>query len=82
MVHLEAVLRCWEPGFSVRSIAARRKNNPIPLFKRGTALPSHPRRAQRGYGTYDGRRDIWRCSLEGSIQEPPTESSGDGSTAR
>ena len=36
MVHVEAVLKMLEPGFSVRQIAARRKNNPNPLFKRGT----------------------------------------------
>jgi hypothetical protein len=36
MVHVEAVLKMLDPGFSVRSIAARRKNNPTPLFKRGT----------------------------------------------
>src|SRR6185503_17451628 len=36
MLHVEAVLKMLEPGFSVRSIAARRKNNPNPLLKRGT----------------------------------------------
>jgi hypothetical protein len=36
MLHVEAVLKLLSPGFNVRTIAAKRKNNPTPLFKRGT----------------------------------------------
>ncbi len=36
MLHVEAVLKLLEPGFNAKSIAARRKNNPNPLFRRGT----------------------------------------------
>jgi hypothetical protein len=36
MQHVEAVLRLLEPGFDTRRIAAKRKNNPNPLYKRGT----------------------------------------------
>ena len=33
---VEAVLKLLQPDFNARRIAARRKNNPNPLFKRGT----------------------------------------------
>lgn len=36
MLHVEAVLKLLEPGFSVRQIAPKRRYNPNPLFKRGT----------------------------------------------
>lgn len=36
MMHVEAVLKLVSPGFNARRIAARRKNNPNPIFKRGT----------------------------------------------
>jgi hypothetical protein len=35
MKHVEAVLHLLEPGFNARSISARRRYNPNPLFKRG-----------------------------------------------
>jgi hypothetical protein len=35
MKHVEAVLKMLEPGFSARSISARRRYNPNPLFPRG-----------------------------------------------
>jgi hypothetical protein len=35
MKHVEAVLHLLEPGFYARSISARRRYNPNPLFKRG-----------------------------------------------
>ena len=38
MLHIEAVLKLLEPGFSVRRIAAKRKNSQNPLFKRGTTF--------------------------------------------
>ena len=38
MVHIEAVLKLLAPGFSVTRIASKRKNNPNPLFKRGTTF--------------------------------------------
>ncbi len=36
MIHVEHVLKLLEPGFSVRRIAAKRKNGQNPWFKRGT----------------------------------------------
>jgi hypothetical protein len=36
MLHVEAVLKLLEPGFSVRQIAPKRRYNPNPLFRRGT----------------------------------------------
>ncbi len=36
MIHVEAVLRMLEPSFDTRTIAVKRRNNPNPLFKRGT----------------------------------------------
>ena len=36
MKHVEAVLHLLKPDFNARRIAARRKNNPNPLFRRGT----------------------------------------------
>jgi len=38
MKHVEAVLKLIEPGFSVRQIAARRKNAKNPYFRRGTVF--------------------------------------------
>lgn len=37
MVHVEAVLKMLQPGYSVRSIAVRRRQ-PNPWFKRGTVF--------------------------------------------
>jgi hypothetical protein len=36
MKHVEAVLHLLDPAFNARRIAARRKNNENPWFKRGT----------------------------------------------
>lgn len=36
MLHIEAVLKILEPGFSTRRIAAKRKHTENPWFKRGT----------------------------------------------
>ena len=36
MTHIKSVLRMLEPGFDTRRIAVKRRNNPNPLFKRGT----------------------------------------------
>ncbi len=36
MIHIEAVLKMLEPGFSARRIAPKRRYNPNPLFRRGT----------------------------------------------
>ena len=38
MKHVEAVLKLLEPGYSVRSISARRRYKGNPWFKRGTVL--------------------------------------------
>jgi hypothetical protein len=38
MVHLEAVIRMFDPSFNVRSIAARRRYKGNGLYKRGTLL--------------------------------------------
>lgn len=38
MIHIEAVLKLLAPGFSVARVASKRKNNPNPLFKRGTTF--------------------------------------------
>ena len=38
MKHVEAVLHLLEPGFNARRIAAKRKFNPNPLFRRGTVF--------------------------------------------
>jgi hypothetical protein len=38
MQHIEAVLQMLEPGFDTRRIAVKRRNNPNPLFKRGTVF--------------------------------------------
>jgi hypothetical protein len=36
MLQVEAVMQMLQPGFSVRSIAAKRRNKSNPWFKRGT----------------------------------------------
>lgn len=38
--HVEAVIRLLEPDFNLRGIAARRKNQANPYFKRGTVFRS------------------------------------------
>ncbi len=38
MKHVEAVLKLLQPGYSVRSISARRRYKGNPWFKRGTVL--------------------------------------------
>ena len=40
MMQVEAVLQMLQPGFSVRSIAAKRRNKSNPWFKRGTLFRS------------------------------------------
>jgi hypothetical protein len=38
MMQVEAVLQMLQPGFSVASIAAKRRNKSNPWFKRGRCL--------------------------------------------
>jgi hypothetical protein len=40
MLQVEAVLQVLQPGFSVASIAAKRRNKSNPWFKRGTLFRS------------------------------------------
>jgi hypothetical protein len=40
MLQVEAVLQMLQPGFSVQSIAAKRRNKSNPWFKRGTLFRS------------------------------------------
>jgi hypothetical protein len=40
MIQVEAVLQMLQPGFNVRSIAAKRRNKSNPWFKRGTLFRS------------------------------------------
>jgi hypothetical protein len=40
MLQVEAVLQMLQPGFSVASIAAKRRNRSNPWFKRGTLFRS------------------------------------------
>ncbi|MFZ3224055.1 MAG: hypothetical protein WA230_00920, partial [Xanthobacteraceae bacterium] len=36
MIHVEAVIRLFDPAYSVRGISARRRQQTNPWFKRGT----------------------------------------------
>jgi hypothetical protein len=40
MMQVEAVLLMLQPGFNIKSIAAKRRNNSNPWFKRGTLFRS------------------------------------------
>jgi hypothetical protein len=40
MMQVEAVLQMLQPGFSVASVAAKRRNKGNPGFKRGTLFKS------------------------------------------
>ena len=57
MLHVEAVLKLLELGFSVCEIARKRRYNPNPLFAQGHDLLGCAGGAEGSAGADDGRRD-------------------------
>jgi hypothetical protein len=60
MMQVEAVLQMLQPGFSVASIAAKRRNKSNPWFKSGTLFRSAVDVLRRASGPHDATRDCLR----------------------
>ena len=67
MLQVEAVMQMLQPGFNVRSIAAKRRNKSNPWFKRGTLFRSAVDVMRRA-GTPMTRREIAEALIAG---KPP-----------
>ena len=71
MLQVEAVMQMLQPGFNVRSIAAKRRNKSNPWFKRGTLFRSAVDVMRRA-GTPMTRREIAEALIAGSHRRPRT----------
>jgi hypothetical protein len=58
MMQVEAVLLMLQPGFNIKSIAAKRRNRSNPWFKRGTLFRSAVDVLRRASGPNDAAREI------------------------
>src|ERR1700694_3078283 len=76
MMQVEAVVKMLEPGFSVASIAAKRRNKSNPWFKHGTLFRSAVDVLRRA-GAPMTAREIAETQIAGKVPEAPRKQSED-----
>jgi len=70
--HVEAVIRLLEPGFNLRGIAARRKNQRNPYFKRGTVFRSAQGILRNATDPMTTRQIVEALFRQRGVEKPPT----------
>lgn len=72
MMHVEAVLKLLDPGYSVRGISVRRRK-PNPWFKRGTVFRSAVDALRRAERPLTGREIVMAMLEAKGITDPSAE---------